>query len=315
MDILSDVIALLRVRGYIYGRLELNGPFGFTFPQEVGHCFVVTHGQCFLTVDGAPAMAVSAGDFVCLPQPQSLVLHSAAKSADSRGFSPQEQASYLEHNVIRFDGGAGAPVALVNGCMQFAKGEKNILLQHLPRVLHLRAIDQQSTHWYPSVIQLFSSEVAQKNPGSEAIVRRLVEILLVHALRQHFQSECSQNGASWLRAMCVSKLGQALQLMHEKPEFNWTVDALAATTNMSRSAFSTKFKDEVGVPPIEHLTRWRMIKAARMIQEGVPPKLADIAVAVGYESESAFRKAFQRFIGVSPKVYRMQNVQPVALHN
>jgi AraC-like DNA-binding protein len=306
MDLLSDVMALLRAKGSIYGRLELGGPYAYLFPRDIGHCLVVTHGQCFLTVDDGPPLAVSAGDFVCLPQRRSLVLAHAAQATDAREFSPQESADFLAHGIIRNEGG-GSPVALVTGCITFAQGEKNLLLEQLPPVLHLRAIDQQTTPWYASVIALFTAEVVQKNPGSEAILHRLVELLLVHALRSHFPSQCTKNGPSWLRAMYVSKLGPALQLMHEKPEHNWTVDALADAVHMSRSAFSAKFKDEVGVTPIEHLTRWRMIKATRMIQDGNPPKLADIAYAVGYESESAFRKAFARLIGVSPKVYRAQN--------
>jgi transcriptional regulator GlxA family with amidase domain len=115
------------------------------------------------------------------------------------------------------------------------------------------------------------------------------------------------NGSpSWLRALGDAQMGEALRLMHLQPGHGWTVPTLARRVSMSRSAFAARFRALVGETPLEHLTQWRMVRAASMMRESRAVKLAAIAAAVGYESDSAFGKVFRRVMGISPGQYRRE---------
>ncbi|MDP9179956.1 MAG: helix-turn-helix transcriptional regulator [Gemmatimonadota bacterium] len=131
---------------------------------------------------------------------------------------------------------------------------------------------------------------------------RLADILVVQAVRAHL----AQNGGGckgWLRALVDPQIGQALSLIHQKPEADWTVESLASKVGMSRSAFAARFAQQVEEPPLTYLTRWRMQKASRLL-ETTPAGVAEIAKRVGYDAEAAFSKAFKRWIGVAPGAYR-----------
>jgi transcriptional regulator GlxA family with amidase domain len=143
-------------------------------------------------------------------------------------------------------------------------------------------------------LQFIAAETTQDLPGSTAIVDRLAEVLFVQAMRSRIQSSLLSEGPSWLRALGDPRIGEALRLMHLEPGRAWTVPSLASRVSMSRSAFAARFRAHVGETPLEHLTQWRMVRAARLMRERPPMKLAAIAAAVGYESESSFGKVFRR---------------------
>src|SRR5262249_61628298 len=93
--------------------------------------------------------------------------------------------------------------------------------------------------------------------------------------------------------------------IHEHPDEAWTVEALAAKVGLSRSPFTVRFTRVVGEPPQRYITRVRMQRAARLIREQ-NESLGKIALAVGYESESSFNKAFKRQYHKTPGEYRSE---------
>jgi AraC-like DNA-binding protein len=97
-------------------------------------------------------------------------------------------------------------------------------------------------------------------------------------------------------------ISAALGLIHQSPAHKWTVNELAEAVALSRSAFSARFTELVGEPPMTYLTRWRMLRATRLLKNEV--SMETIAELLGYESEAAFRKAFKREIGIPPAQYR-----------
>lgn len=143
-------------------------------------------------------------------------------------------------------------------------------------------------------------------PGSAAIVDRLAEVLFVQAMRSQITPMLGSGSPSWLRAIVDPQIGEALRLMHAEPERDWTVPMLAKGVAMSRSAFADGFRRLVGETPLDHLTRWRMVRAAALRRERRPIKIAAIASAVGYESESSFGKVFKRILRISPGAYRQR---------
>lgn len=308
MDVLTEAMSLIRTRGQIYGRLEFVAPWGFTFPGEKGICLMVTRGSCFLGVDGkTPTIPLVDGDFVFLAAPQSYTLCS---DPDLPVRPMQEEispAKFRQQRSIQFRGSdKGLLTSLIAGCFAFATPESEWLASHLPPLIHVSAASAHSPHWFQSTLQFIDTEIAQRLPGSDTIVDRLAEVLFVQAVRTRITSPYRDENPSWLRALADSQIAEALGRMHSEPGHPWTVPELARVASMSRSAFAARFRELVGSTPLEHLTQWRMVRAAGMIREGHTVKMAAVASAVGYESEAAFGKVFRRVVGVSPGKYRHQ---------
>jgi AraC-like DNA-binding protein len=304
VDVLAEVMTLLRTQGQLYGRLELSAPFGLRFPGNKGVCLVVTRGSCLLAVDDRPPTPLVGGDFVLLPAPETYTLKSGPKER-VRSVVDFVKPEEFHRTRLILHGGGGVPASLIAGCFTFAAPESEMLVKHLPPVVHLPASSHE-TPWFASTLQHLAAETMGNQPGSAAIVDRLAEVLFVQAMRSQIRSMLGAGSPSWLRAIVDPQIGEALRLMHAEPSRSWTVPTLAQGVSMSRSAFAERFRRLVGETPLDHLTRWRMVRAAAMLRERRPVKMAAVAAAVGYESESSFGKVFKRVMGTSPGGYRQR---------
>jgi AraC-like DNA-binding protein len=304
VDVLAEVMSLLRTQGQLYGRLELTAPFGLRFPANKGICLIVTRGACHLVVDTRPPIPLVGGDFVFLPAPQAYTLTSGPNQRVRSVLDLVQPEEFHRTRLISY-GGGGVPASIIAGCFTFASPESEMLVKHLPPVVHLPASSHE-TPWFGSTLQHLAAEAMRDEPGSTAIVDRLAEVLFVQAMRSQIRSVLASGSPSWLRALADPQIGEALRLMHTEPARAWTVPALARGVSMSRSAFAERFRNLVGETPLDHLTRWRMVRAAAMLRGHQPVKMAVIAAAVGYESESSFGKVFKRVMATSPGGYRRQ---------
>jgi AraC-like DNA-binding protein len=304
MDDLSEIMSLLRTSGHLYGRLDLSAPFAFEFPGYKGICLIVVRGSCFLGVDQEPLLPLAAGDFVLLPTPQtySLLSHPCLSLRPMAELCPEEE--FRRTRLISFDGGEGPSMSVIAGCFAFASPESELLVKHLPSVIHLQAAGKHAPPWVQSTMQFIAAETSQNLPGAGAIVDRLADALFTVAMRTRTGNSCQAAHPSWVRALADPQIGEALRQIHAEPERPWTIATLARTVSMSRSSFAERFRELVGETPLDHLTQWRMVRAANMLLANRPMKLAAIASAVGYESESSFGKVFSRVMGVSPGRYR-----------
>jgi AraC-like DNA-binding protein len=212
--------------------------------------------------------------------------------------------AFRQSRLIQYGGHGGTRASLIAGCFTFATPESEWLARYLPPVLHVSAFDAHAPQWFQSTLQIIEAEIAQELPGSAAVVDRLAEVLFIQAVRTRITASQRDESPSWLRALADPQMAEALRLMHTEPGHAWTVPELARAVSMSRSAFTARFRALVGTTPLDHLTQWRMVRAAGMMREGPPLKVAALASAVGYESESAFGKVFRRVMGVSPTSYR-----------
>ncbi|WP_433357417.1 AraC family transcriptional regulator [Microtetraspora malaysiensis] len=153
-----------------------------------------------------------------------------------------------------------------------------------------------------AALDLLAAEVACDEPGQDAILDRLLDLVLVLALRAWCTRPESELPA-WHRALADPAIGDALRHLHEDPAHRWTVAALAAKVGMSRAAFAARFTSLVGEPPLTYLTSWRMTLAADLLRD-TEATVATVARTVGYEDAFAFSVAFKRARGVSPSVWR-----------
>jgi AraC-like DNA-binding protein len=259
-----------------------------------------------LGVDELPLIPLVGGDFVFLPAPSTYSLRHTPGIRLRSVRDVTTPGAFQRSRLIRY-GGGGTPTSVVAGCFTFASPESDLLVKHLPPIIHLPASGPSATPWFQSTLQCIAAETEQNLPGSTAIVDRLAEVLFVQAMRSRIQSSLLSGSPSWLRALGDSRIGEALRLMHLEPGRAWTVPSLASRVAMSRSAFAARFRAHVGETPLEHLTQWRMVRAARLMRESRPMKLAAIAAAMGYESESSFGKVFRRVMGISPGQYRRRH--------
>ncbi len=303
MDVLTDVLQTLRVQGACYGRVQAGAPWGVSARGNDDAKFhVVLSGSCWLLVEGeSEPRLLQAGDIVALPHGHPHSLH----DAPSTPAQPLEQLVLCrpERRGLALElGGSGARTELVSGRIRFEARAHNPLLAVLPAVMVLPGEAGRAVQWLEPTLQFIAWEVASGKPGAHTIVSRLADILFIQIVRGYLAG-LPEDATGWLGALKDQQMGSALALIHQNPERDWTVLALAEEVAMSRSAFAARFTKLVGEPPLHYLTRWRMQKAAGLLREG-RASLAEIAEQVGYDSEAAFSKAFKRAIGSAPGAYR-----------
>jgi len=306
VDVLTDVLESIRVRSLVSGRFEFTAPWALRIDSGRPGFLVVTRGTCWLEADDAVPVQLAGGAFVLLPRAPGYVIRDSRRT---RPVSASELKKTCTHHrgcqpggVFQY-GGGGALTTLVGGSFEAETGIGNPLLASLPSIIHVRSDQGTPVQWLESTLQFMSSEMASGQPGAATVVSRLADILFVQAVRAHLAQ--SPERAGWLRALVDPQIGQALGAIHEQPGAPWTVESLAASVGMSRSAFAARFAQLVGEPPLTYLTRWRMTRASRLLLSG-STSIGRIASEVGYDAEAAFSKAFRRWNGRAPGTYRRQ---------
>jgi len=304
VDVLTDVVTFLRITGRLYGRLEFSAPWGFEFPGGKGKCLIMIRGTCILGVNGKDFdTPLTGGDFLLIPAPETYSLRSSADAPITSVLTITTEEEFARTRLIT-GGGGGVQTALIAGCIEFGTNESSWLVKELPPVLHLSASGPDAPPWFQSTLQFMAAELSAEKPGAPLVVDRLAEVLFIQALRSQIKIADRDNYTGWLRALADPQIGESLRLIHLDPSRNWSVPELAQNVSMSRSAFAARFKQLVGETPIDHLTRWRMVKAAGMMTSDESMKLCSIAQSVGYDTSSAFGKAFKRIMGVTPAEYK-----------
>lgn len=183
-----------------------------------------------------------------------------------------------------------------------ANPERNPLLGALPAIVRISCEQWQKPEWLDPTLAWIERELGTNFPGAKLVVNRLVELVWIQLVRTHIASSPAAT-RGWLKALSDPQIGVALSLIHDQPATQFSVAGLAHAAGMSRSAFASQFARLVGEPPLHYVARWRMLKASQLLKEN-KRTLAEVAVAVGYDSEAAFSKAFKRWSGQAPGYYR-----------
>lgn len=308
MDVLTDVLESISAKSLLLGRLDLTAPWGLAFDPKPDHglsFFIVSRGSAVLETSDGETRWLAGGDFVLMCQP-------AAKTLRDHPDSPVvPAASVITKSSVRQDcrpggvfchGGGGTLTSIIGGRIDIDNMAHNPLLRSLPATIHVRGEHVSPASWLETTMQFLSSEMHSDQPGASTVVNRLVDVLLVQAVRTHLAESPAGTG-NWLRALVDPQIGRALSLIHEQPDAPWTVRSLAEQVAMSRSAFSARFRELVDEPPLTYLTRWRMARATRLLQT-TSHSLSEVAARVGYDADAAFSKAFKRWQGVAPGAFR-----------
>jgi AraC-like DNA-binding protein len=294
MDPLSDILSLLKTQSYSAGALDAAGDWSVYFPLHDGiKCYAVVEGQCWLSVDGEPPRLIQAGDCFLLKQPFSVASDLSLKAVDFRTFF----SAPINGNIVSVNG--GGECFIVGAHFTLSGNHAKLLLEVLPPIVQIHEEhDKAELRW---CLELLQNELCEPRPGGLLIAEHLAHMMLVQVLRQHLAQGLS-GGVGWLFALADKQMNAALSAMHKEPANFWTVEKLAQCAGMSRSNFASKFKQSVGESPMEYLTRWRMMLAGNRLQT-TGDTISVIALSLGYESESAFGKAFRRVMGCSPRQF------------
>ncbi len=187
------------------------------------------------------------------------------------------------------------------GAFHFEYPNDFALLRRLPKLIHIPGVQGGIEQGCADIVRMIARESASQQPGAEVMLRRLTELLFIQVIRLWIDQQ-AEASVGWVGALRDQPISAALGLIHQSPERKWKVKELADAAVLSRSAFSARFTELVGEPPMTYLTRWRMLRATRLLKNEV--SMETIADLLGYESEAAFRKAFKREIGLPPAQYR-----------
>lgn len=308
---LGDGLHLLRFTGALYCRAELSAPWGVEFPRLDGYMMlpVVLAGRCVLEI-GDARHVLEAGSAALITRGAPHRLLSATDAAATPLFDiPVEQLSdTYEH--MRF-GGGGERVQVAYAAMRVDAPLTARLIAELPDVIRVDAWDDGEAGVFQAVLRLLAREAEVIEPGGEAVMTRLADVLVIHVLRWWLRN-ADLAASGWLAALRDPQVGRALGRMHARPEDDWTLVELARQANMSRSAFAERFTTLVGEPPMRYLAGWRLEQAHSELLR-TTDSIASISSRVGYTSEAAFSRAFKRHHGTTPGAVRRSAPAPQPL--
>lgn len=297
MDPLSEVLALLKPQSLASGGFIVPDDMSIYVPKHQGiKCYAVLAGQCWLVVEDIPdPVLLEAGDCFLLPRGMPFQL-TTDLSLEPVHYTLAWGRLSKTNDVPEIPEGARY---IAGGFFGFKGSHAEMLLHSLPPIVHIRReSDKNAMRW---ALERLREELRDPQPGSSLIAQQLAYTMLVQALRLHLADGVNA-GHSWLSALSDRHMSIAIAAIHDAPGHPWTLQSLAERVGMSRSVFALRFREIVGATPMEYLTRWRMLLAADRLKNS-SEGLSAIAQSLGYESESAFGKAFRRVMGCSPRQY------------
>lgn len=283
MEVFSSLIQQLHLDAKVYHNAQVCGDWSLQEHNPGQTCFhMVTFGSCYLEVPGHLETVLNKGDLIIFPR--ELAHHMRPVE---EGVGPQQHLAYSTP-AVPFSTG------MLCGSISFNHSGSCFLLNALPEVFIIRS--GAKTCWMAPLLNMIVHESLNVGLGSTSIIDRLSELLFIYALRHFLSHNPDQVGVLGLYNHPRLKL--AIQAIHKQPEHAWTLESLAQQAAMSRTSFAETFKQSSGWTAMQYVTWWRMQIAWTNLNEG--QSISDTAALVGYLSEPAFSRAFQKQYSVSP---------------
>ena len=341
MDVLSEVLRVVRLSGVIHFCAEFTHPWAFsTSPPEmlaarlkvpegsVTPFHVCVEDGCWVTSGKLPPIHIETDDVIVFPRGNQHIMASELGVVPVPIKDIYSNPSSEQITCLRY-GGGGRIARFICGYLH-SDHQFDPLLKCLPAVLCVRSRDgalaletlddaarrvrpiehQREAEWWQASVRYLIDETAVPGPGNRAVLARLAESLFVEVLRWELRYAEHGHGG-WLAGLHDPQIGRVLRLLHALPDRPWTVGELAKEAAMSRAALAKRFVELVGQSPIHYLAKWRMHLARHMLRE-TTLGIGEIAGRVGYESEAAFNRAFRRFVGVPPATWRQDRYTSTA---
>jgi AraC family transcriptional regulator, activator of mtrCDE len=302
MDLLGDILSTLELRSTLYFRAELTAPFSIAVPEDrhVIRFHVANEGPCRIELPSGESTDFCAGDLVLVPHGAAHVLSDSAAARPVPLHKVLDQTGFDGTGPLVF-GGGGSRTVIVCGYFAFGQEIMHPVIASLPGLVHVRARGERQYAWLEQLLAYMEAESKARAEAWAEITSRVAEILFIYTLREYVRMHPQPGGA--LLALSDHRIAKALQAVHADPSEDWTLDSLAERAALSKTAFAESFRKMVGVTPMSYVVSWRMHKARALIARS-ERSIQAIALEVGYDSESAFNRAFKEHFGAPPGRFR-----------
>lgn len=296
MDALTDVIHLLRPKTVLMGAMVASGDWGVQVPPQPGPMlYFILEGSVWFEADECDPVLLRSGDFIMSGRPLADKFFSRQGQKIILSDSDFKARHMVDGEVQIGDPVDGRAVRIVGGYILCDPTNSELLSELLPRLVHV-PMNEGIGARLGYLISYIRDESNRRSVGSDLILSRLLEVLLVETLRRE-AAKLPHPGI--LRGLSDPRLSRAISDIHADVRRGWTIAELAQRAGMSRSAFARRFSEAVGLAPVEYLLRWRMALAKDTLRHS-RHTLEEIAEKVGYQSASAFSTAFSQRVGCPP---------------
>jgi AraC-like DNA-binding protein len=317
MDALSETLRVVRLVGAIFLQGRFSAPWCYFSPradtaapvlepsaEKVVIFHLITEGECFVEIDGEPPTRLIAGDAIVFPQGDAHVMTSEPGLKPATG--ARLDTVFARRPRVLAYGGGGATTRLICGYLACDTRLARMLLTGLPKLVRVNVRGSNAGTWLEASVRYALAEARSPRPGGSGVLAKLSEVLFIEVLRL-YMNEQGDGRTGWLAGVGDRIVGAALNALHSRPAHAWTLEELASEAATSRSVLAERFQLLVGSSPMHYLTQWRMLLAANLLS-GSNASLARIAEDVGYQTDTAFSRAFRREYGTPPATWRRTRV-------
>ena len=312
MDALAGLLDGARAHGAFLLRSVMDPPWSIRIEDRAPlSLMAMVRGEAWVVPDDGTPVSLRPGDIAVMrgpdpytiaddPQtPPHVVIHPGQRCTTLDG---ESLAQAMDLGVRTWGNNLGGSTVMLTGTYEGASAIGQRLLGALPALLVLRR-----DTWDSPLVTFLADEIVKEDPGQEVVLDRLLDLLVIAAIRTWF-SRPDAEAPAWYRAHTDEVVGKALRMLHNNPAHPWTVAELAAECGISRAALARRFTELVGEPPMTFLTGWRLALAADLLRES-DATVGSVAHKVGYGSPFALSTAFKRVFGVSPHEHQIRAVR------
>ena len=314
MDALSETLRVVRLVGAIFIDARFTAPWCYQSPradsvapmlepgaERIVIFHLITEGECHVELGANAPVRLMAGDAVIFPHGDAHRMTSQPGLAPAMGGARLDQVLSRRPRHLVY-GGGGPTTRLVCGYLACDARLARMLLAGLPALVRVNVRGSNAGTWLEASVRYALAEARSPRPGGAGVLAKLAEVLFIEVLRL-YMNEQAEGRTGWLAGVGDRIVGAALKALHNRPAHAWTLDELAQAACTSRSVLAERFQKLVGSSPIQYLTQWRMLLASNLLSGSNAP-LASIAQDVGYQTDTAFSRAFRREFGTPPSAWR-----------
>jgi AraC-like DNA-binding protein len=325
MDVLSEVLRVVRLQGAVFFNAEFTAPWCLYSARSAdaapvlspagGHLIIfhfLTEGRAYARLADGRREELTAGDIVIFPHGDAHFLGNGTPEKPVDSFKTFAKNLTQGLKVAHF-GGGGEATRFVCGFLACEPRLSEVFLAGLPPILRVHVAKEPSGQWLEHSIRFSVNEVSGDYAGSGLVLNKLSEVLFVETLRRYISSLPPEQ-TGWLAGARDPVIGQSLALLHKEPAYPWTVANLARRVGLSRTRLAERFRHFLGESSMAYLAQWRLKLGAEILQS-TEDSVAEVAAAVGYGSEAAFNRAFKREFQCPPAQFRRKGKAPSAPHS
>lgn len=313
MDALSETLRVVRLVSAIFINARFTAPWSYQSQpadqvapllepgaERLVIFHMIVEGECWVELEGAAPVHLGPGDVALFPQGHGHRMTSqpglAPVPAGRLGVVLARRPRQIHY------GGGGAATRLLCGYMACDARLGRMLLAGLPPIVKVDVRASGAGSWLEASVRYALAEARSPRPGGDGLLAKLAEVVFIEVLRLYMHQQ-GEGRTGWLAGVGDRIVGGALTAMHKTPAYAWTLDELARVAGTSRSVLAERFHALVGSTPMQYLTQWRMMLAANLLRGSKQPLML-IAQDVGYQTDTAFSRAFRREFGVPPAAWR-----------